>query len=416
MFDDLDPKDVFDFAKDDSPPTARVNHVYRGQKHVAGFFIDNESTYSGGQKCVSSVDPDGIYGAAEYFREVDDNDDPIYIGWWVYKYVYSETFGRYFQDYSFGEGGQLDFTLEEFENSEFSIVLDEHNDPVWNDFNTPRSYSSYQNVFTDGKDGEYVIYNDYSGDTPQKIACTVEPIPEMPGQNVFRIADGVDIDSLEELIGEYTEDTYDTVITGSEYIYNGDTPANPFKDVPAGSWFEKAALWCSERGYITGTGEGTFSPNVALTRGMFVQILAKVDGVKLDGITYQGKFTDVKASDWFAKAVQWAVDNKLTGGTSDTTFSPNAPVTREQLATFFLAYAKFKGYDVNPRVDLAKYTDADQISSWALDAVKWAVAEEIITGTSNTTISPKTSATRAQAAVIFMKFVENHNKPVLTGE
>ncbi|MBQ7500771.1 MAG: S-layer homology domain-containing protein [Clostridia bacterium] len=181
---------------------------------------------------------------------------------------------------------------------------------------------------------------------------------------------------------------------------------NPFGDVPAGSWFEKAAVWCASYGYITGTGEGTFSPGVSLTRAMFVQILVKVDGLSLDSLSYKGKFTDVKPSDWFAKAVQWAVDNKITGGTSDNTFSPNDRVTREQLAVFFYAYSKSMGYDVSATVDLNKYTDAKDISSWAVTAVKWAVAEGLISGMTDTTIGPKGSATRAQAAVIFKNYVE----------
>ena len=181
---------------------------------------------------------------------------------------------------------------------------------------------------------------------------------------------------------------------------------NPFTDIPQDAWFTSAALWCNLHGYITGTSSTTFSPNVALTRAMFVQILARVAGVDLDSMNYKGKFTDVKAGDWYAKAVQWAVDNGITGGTSATTFSPNTPVTREQLATFFYAYTKSKGYDVSASAGLGKYTDAGQISNWATNAIKWAVAEGLISGTSETTISPKMSATRAQAAVIFKNFVE----------
>ena len=182
---------------------------------------------------------------------------------------------------------------------------------------------------------------------------------------------------------------------------------NPFTDVPIGQWYTEAALWCNSKGYITGTSATTFSPNVALTRGMFVQILARVAiGNDLDDYTYKGKFSDVKSDAWYAKAVQWAIDNNVTGGTSATAFSPNSPVTREQLATFFYAYARSKGYDVSASAGLGKYTDAGQISSWATNAIKWAVAEGLISGTSETTVSPKTSATRAQAAVIFKKFVE----------
>ena len=201
--------------------------------------------------------------------------------------------------------------------------------------------------------------------------------------------------------------------SGSLKIGTIDFPAalplfyNAFTDVPNGAWYTGAALWCNSRGYITGTGATTFSPNAALTRGMFVQILARVAiGGGLDGYAYKGRFSDVRPDVWYAKAVQWAVDNNVTGGTGATTFSPDMPVTREQLATFFFAYAKSKGYDVSASAELGKYADAGQISSWAENAVSWAVAEGLISGTSASSVSPKINATRAQAAVIFRNFVE----------
>ena len=182
-----------------------------------------------------------------------------------------------------------------------------------------------------------------------------------------------------------------------------------YKDVPSGSWYSAAAVWCGENGLITGTGGGRFSPDMTLTRAMFVQILARLDiGNELDDYKYNGRFSDVRSSDWFSGAVQWAIDNGVTGGTSATAFSPKSPVSREQIAVFFRAYASSKGGDLSAGADLKKYTDAGQISAWAVNAVKWAVAEKLISGTSDSTLSPKTNATRAQAAVIFKSFVEKY--------
>ena len=183
-------------------------------------------------------------------------------------------------------------------------------------------------------------------------------------------------------------------------------PTSTFTDITIGGWYEEAALWCNENGYMTGTGEKTFSPNVTLTRAMFVQILARIAGADLDSIEYSGRFNDVTSSDWYAKAVQWAIDNGITEGTGEKTFSPNEPVTREQLAVFLYAYAEYMKYDTSTIAELDKYTDTDEISSWAVTAIKWAVAEGLISGTSETTVSPKSGATRAQAAVIFKNFVE----------
>lgn len=191
------------------------------------------------------------------------------------------------------------------------------------------------------------------------------------------------------------------------YVLEYSKEQNPFTDVPDNSWFTEAALWCNAKGYITGTSATTFSPNTPLNRAMFVQILARVElGTALDDVVYNGAFTDVTANDWYARAVQWASDNGVTEGTGGGKFSPKAHVTRQQIATFLLAYARFKGYDVSASVPLDGYADAGSISGWALDAMRWAVAEGLITGTSADTLSPKKEATRAQAAVIFKNFVE----------
>lgn len=198
----------------------------------------------------------------------------------------------------------------------------------------------------------------------------------------------------------------DSVVTTDPVIFVA--VKNPFTDVKANQWFTSGALYCNAKQYITGVSETSFNPNGQLTRAMFVQVLAKVDGVDLSKVTYSGKFSDVNEKNWFAKAVQWAVDKGVTGGTSATTFAPNAAVTREQLATFFMAYAKYKKYNTTKSVSLEAYKDASTISGWAKGAVQWAVAEGLISGTSATTISPKTSATRAQAAVIFKGFVEDY--------
>ena len=189
------------------------------------------------------------------------------------------------------------------------------------------------------------------------------------------------------------------------------TNLHDFKDLPAGKWFTEASEWCFERGYMTGTGDDTFDPNIQLTRAMYIQILAKVAGADLDSYTPSGKFKDVPANAWYAKAVEWAYQNDVTGGTSDDTFSPNDPVTREQLATFFFAYAKKIGLDTSGSDDLKRFKDRDQISSWALDGMKYAVANKLISGTSDTTLEPKTIATRGQVAVIFKAFVTAQETP-----
>lgn len=191
------------------------------------------------------------------------------------------------------------------------------------------------------------------------------------------------------------------------YVLAWPASYNPFDDIPDNSWYTEAALWCNSKGYITGTSANMFSPKMDLTRAMFIQILARVAiGKGLDDLSYHGHFKDVPANKWYAKAVQWAIDNKVTDGTGPDTFSPDMKVTREQLATFFIAYSRANGFNTEARADISGYEDESSVSRWALDAVRWAVAEELISGTSKTTLSPRATANRAQAAVIFKKYVE----------
>ena len=181
---------------------------------------------------------------------------------------------------------------------------------------------------------------------------------------------------------------------------------NKYDDLPEWGWFTEAALWCSENGYIIGMEENRFEPEHVLTRAMFVQILSKIAGVDTGGYAFVSYFEDVSGNDWFAGAVSWAVDNKITSGTGETTFSPDEPVTREQLAVFLYAYARMKGIEIVITKNLEGFTDRPEASLWAIRPLCWVVSERLLTGTSATTLSPGMTATRAQTAVIVKAFVE----------
>ena len=119
-------------------------------------------------------------------------------------------------------------------------------------------------------------------------------------------------------------------------------------------------------------------------------------------------FTDVSADMYYADAVNWAAENEIVNGTDATTFSPNLPITREQLAAILYRYAQFKDYNTSVGgMSLSEYADAAQISSYATTAMQWANAEGLISGDTATTINPTGNATRAEVATILMRFVEN---------
>ncbi|MBQ7161656.1 MAG: phosphodiester glycosidase family protein, partial [Clostridia bacterium] len=144
--------------------------------------------------------------------------------------------------------------------------------------------------------------------------------------------------------------------------------AYPFKDVPYVKWYTKAVDFCYDREYMAGVSATEFGPKLDLTRAMIVTILARMAGADLSGFT--GKvFDDVPTGKWYSKPIAWANSEGLAAGMGGGIFAPNAPVTREQFATFLLAYAKYSGSDTSGRADITGYNDYAKISKWARNAV-----------------------------------------------
>lgn len=178
----------------------------------------------------------------------------------------------------------------------------------------------------------------------------------------------------------------------------------PFTDVENGAWYADAAAFCYRNGLMSGTAADKFSPSMDFSRAMFVTVLAKIDGA--DVSEYNDiSFSDVPSGEWYTKNVEWAYQNGYASGTGDGHFAPNAAVTREQIATFFYTYAMRSDYYVNTETpEPAGYTDVRQISSWAKTEMYWAINVGLISGTSATTVSPQKTATRAEVALIVKNF------------
>ncbi len=180
---------------------------------------------------------------------------------------------------------------------------------------------------------------------------------------------------------------------------------NPFKDVSEDDWYYEAVEFAVTNGLFTGTSDTTFSPDMPMTRAMLVTVLYRLEGDP--AVTGINSFTDAADGQWYTNAVLWASGNSIVAGYGDGRFGINDKVTREQLATILYRYAKYKGYDVSASASLSGYADAGNIRDWASRAIKWAVAEGLITGVTSAALDPSGSATRAQVATIFMRFVEN---------
>ena len=177
-----------------------------------------------------------------------------------------------------------------------------------------------------------------------------------------------------------------------------------FSDVKTNSWYENSVYYCYNNKLMVGTSYNEFSPDVNMTRAMFVVMLAKIDKVDLSKYSNSVKFSDVPIGKWYSKAVAWAFDKKLTSGSGNGKFSPDSVITREEVAVFYYAYANYIGKASNNKADLSKYSDKSHISKWAVYAISWAVGEKLLSGTSNSTLSPKSFCTRAQMSVITMNF------------
>ena len=164
---------------------------------------------------------------------------------------------------------------------------------------------------------------------------------------------------------------------------------NPYGDVQPGDWFFGAVQYVTENGLMNGTGKG-FEPNLATSRAMIWTILARM-----------GDVNTASGGEWYAVAQQWAIANGVSDGTM-----PNGTITREQLAAMLYRYAVSKGMVKGPATaDLSVFADANSVSSYAVEAMQWAVSAGLISGMDGK-LNPQGSATRAQVATMLMRFAE----------
>lgn len=168
----------------------------------------------------------------------------------------------------------------------------------------------------------------------------------------------------------------------------------PFTDVTSGSWYYDGVKYACDNGLMNGTSSNAFSPNADTTRSMIVTILARMEGVNTSG-----------GVTWYTAGRAWAMENGISDGTN-----MEGKITREQLAAMLYRYAKLKGYDVSASADISGYTDASSVSSWATDAMRWAVSAGLINGRTATTLAPQGNATRAEVASILMRFMQKYTK------
>ena len=178
---------------------------------------------------------------------------------------------------------------------------------------------------------------------------------------------------------------------------------NPFTDVKENDWFYDSVKYAYENDLMKGISNTEFAPDSDVTRAMFVTVIYRMENEPQTG---KCAFTDVESGSYYENAVAWTNENGIVSGISEDCFAPNEPITREQMAAIIYRYAAFKGYDITTSSNTS-YTDNDNISDYAKDAVIWAAEKYVMTGNTDGSFAPKANTTRAQAASVFMRMVEN---------
>ena len=176
-------------------------------------------------------------------------------------------------------------------------------------------------------------------------------------------------------------------------------------------WAHKGIDYCVRNRLMSGVGAGTFSPDTACTRAQIVKILYNLSGNQTDYSYYYLPFTDVAPGAWYYNAVAWAYCNDVTSGTSATTFTPNAAITRQQLVTFLYRYTvKYAPEFTGNAAPISAFPDAGSVANWAYAAMSWAVGNGLIQGNAHDNgldyLDPNGSATRAQTATIIMRYCQ----------
>lgn len=209
-------------------------------------------------------------------------------------------------------------------------------------------------------------------------------------------------------------------LSGSKTVYadwkkrepnEPDAVKNPFADVNAGDWFYRDVLFSYEKGLMSGMDAAAFAPYANTTRAQIAVIFYRMEGSP--AVEGENSFTDVvrgSGTAWFYDAVTWAQQNGIMGGYSNSSFAPNDPITREQLAAIFYRYAQYKGYDTTQGgMAIREFGDYESISDYAMGAMAWAVNTGLVKGDSNL-LYPNGTATRAEIAALLHRFVENGMK------
>ena len=184
---------------------------------------------------------------------------------------------------------------------------------------------------------------------------------------------------------------------------SGTCPSAAFTDLNTGAWYHEYTDFVLDEDLMRGMGNGRFAPNATVTRAMAATLLYRLAGEP--EVQEAATFSDVDGKSWYAKAVAWAEDTGIAKGVDANHFAPNAPATREQLATLLYRYAQYAGLDVSAEGNLGNFSDGGMTSAYAVDAMTWAVGTGLLVGDGTGRLLPKEQGTRAQLAALITRFL-----------
>ena len=203
------------------------------------------------------------------------------------------------------------------------------------------------------------------------------------------------------------EEVDEILAAAREALKTAGCPSTNFTDVEENGWYHTGVDFMVRNGFMNGVADDAFDVDGNLTRAQLVTILYRIAGEPESTAT--NPFADVADGQWYTNAVIWAAENGIVKGVNTTTFAPNDQITREQIATILFRYAKAEKVEGK----LAGFPDAEKISDYAADAMAWAVEQGLINGISEsdgkTYLAPQETATRAQIAVILMRYLTAEN-------
>lgn len=270
---------------------------------------------------------------------------------------------------------------------------------------TPPRPTEEKHSITISTDGKGQVTGPASAAEDDKVTLTVKPNADKELYDL-KVTDedgkAIAVTKVNDTTYTFTMPDGKVTIAATFGCDGGDNcPSKAFTDLGDKQWYHDFIDYAVENGLLEGTSATTMEPNATLIRAQLAQILYNIEDKP--AVTGEMIFEDVPASEWFYSPVLWANQSEIINGTSPTTFEPLENISRQDLALMLYRYAG------EPKVtgDLDGFTDADQVGDWAEEAMAWAVAEGIVQGDTPTTLNPTGTATRAEAAAMLQRFLED---------